>query len=181
MKKAVLFLAPGFEEIEALATVDILRRGGIEVTTVSISSDPFVCGVHGIEVTTDAVDEYPIDSQDAVILPGGMPGAENLSKSSIVIQTIKKFYQENKIVAAICAAPFVLGKADILKGKNVTCYPGFQDKLNGATYLDKRVVTDNNIITACGPSATIEFALELLKKLTDSVTADSVAKAMLIK
>ena len=108
MKKAVLFLAPGFEEIEALATVDILRRGGIEVTTVSISSDPFVCGVHGIEVTTDAVDEYPIDSQDAVILPGGMPGAENLSKSSIVIQTIKKFYQENKIVAAICAAPFVL-------------------------------------------------------------------------
>ena len=133
MKKAVLFLAPGFEEIEALATVDILRRGGIEVTTVSISSDPFVCGVHGIEVTTDAVDEYPIDSQDAVILPGGMPGAENLSKSSIVIQTIKKFYQENKIVAAICAAPFVLGKADILKGKNVTCYPGFQDKLNGAT------------------------------------------------
>ena len=130
MKKAIVFLANGFEEMEALGTVDILRRGGIEVQTVSITADPIVTGAHQVPVTADTtIDKAVLNDADALILPGGMPGASNLNNSETVKEALLQQYREGRIVAAICAAPMVLGGLGLLKGRNATCYPGFEPQL----------------------------------------------------
>ena len=125
MKKAIVFLANGFEEMEALGTIDILRRGGIEVTTVSITEETVVTGAHNVPVIADTtLDKATLNQADALILPGGMPGASNLNNSEAVKEALLQQYREGKIVAAICAAPMVLGGLGLLKGRNATCYPG---------------------------------------------------------
>ena len=180
MKKAIVFLAEGFEEVEALTVVDVLRRGGVEVTTMSITEDPYVDGAHGIEVLADADNEYETDDADMLVLPGGMPGASNLRASAVVCDGVLSFVKAGKLVGAICAAPFVLGELGVLNGRKATCYPGFEDKLHGAAYTATRVQRDGNIITGNGPSSALPFALALLAAIAGEDTAQQVADGMLV-
>lgn len=180
MKKAVVFIAEGFEEIEALTVVDVLRRGGVEVTMVSVTEDPFVEGAHGIEVMTNAINEYTVDDEDMIVLPGGLPGAHNLRKSPLVCDAIAKFNDARKFIGAICAAPYILGELGVLANRKATCYPGFEKHLKGAEYTARPVEVDGNIITGNGPSAATKFSLALLAALAGESVAADVAKGMLI-
>lgn len=175
-----VFLANGFEEIEALAVVDVLRRAGLDVAMVGVGgpmpSDPI--GAHHIQVKMDVhEEELDVCNIDAVILPGGMPGTLNLEKSDVV-QNALSYAMENRLpVGAICAAPSILGHAGYLQGKRATCYPGFESALTGAIPMDG-VVTDGNITTACGPGVAIDFALELVRVLVCAEKADEIRSAM---
>ena len=176
MKKAIVFLANGFEEMEALGTVDILRRGGIEVTTVSITDNPVVTGAHNVPVTADTtLGKADLAGADALVLPGGMPGAANLNDSEPV-----KEYREGKIVAAICAAPMVLGGLGLLKGRNATCYPGFEPKLIGANVTGEAVEVSDNVITGKGPGLVMNFALALVAAIKSEAVAEEVAAGLLL-
>ncbi len=181
MKRAVIFIAEGFEEIEALSIVDILRRGGVEVNMMSVSDNPYVTGAHGIEIVTNSVSEFELTDEDMIILPGGLPGADNLRKSAVVCETIKHFATNNRFIAAICAAPYVLGQLGILKGKKATCYPGFQEHLIGADYTAAEVEIDGNIITGNGPASASKFALTLLECLEGKNKSSQIAEGMLLK
>ena len=165
MKKAIVFLANGFEEMEATGTVDILRRGGIDTKTVSITDDRKVIGAHNMEYTADATfTEIDLSDADALILPGGMPGASNLNNSEPVKEVLLQQYREGRIVAAICAAPMVLGGLGLLKGRKATCYPGFEPKLIGATVTGEAVEVDGNVVTGRGPGLVFNFGLAFHKK-----------------
>ncbi len=174
-----VFLADGFEEIEAIGTIDVLRRANIEVITVGVGSKK-VKGSHGIEVMADAAEDEisPDERLDAVMLPGGMPGTVNLDKSQKVHELIDYAYSSGKLCAAICAAPSVLGHSGILKGKTATCYPGFESELSGATLSDEYVVQSGNIITGRGPGVTVDFALKMVEYLLDEKTAENIRKGM---
>ena len=159
-----VFLAEGFEEIESLATVDILRRAEMDVKTVSVSGSREVTGSHAITVIADiTASELDLKSIEAVILPGGMPGTLNLKASETVQNTIKYAFDNNKLMCAICAAPLVFGNAGFLKGKNATCYPGFENELVGADVRYEPVVRDGNIITSRGAGTAHLFAFEILR------------------
>ena len=168
-----VFLADGFEEAEALVTVDILRRAGYKVTTVGIDKKE-ITGAHGIRVTADIkTGEYaPIDLE-GVVLPGGMPGTLNLGANKTVCEAAKNAYIRDKVVAAICAAPSVLGKLGLLKGKAATCYPGFEAELTGARYVNAPTVTDGNIITAKGAGAVFEFGFAIIDRISGSTAASA--------
>ena len=176
MKVAVL-LADGFETIEGLTTVDILRRANVQCDTMGLN-DKRVTTSHKIVVEADKVLNDDIYEYDIVVLPGGMPGAVNLRDDSRVIEVVKRFYNEGKIVAAICAGPISFGKAGITNDKNMTCYPGFEEQLIGCNYKEELVVVDGNIITGRGPAAAIPFAFEILKHI-DLDKANEINKAML--
>ena len=181
MTKAIVFLAEGFEEMEALGTVDILRRGGIGVITVSITDDKTVKGAHGISIAADAtIGSMDLSSADALILPGGMPGSSNLDASDVVKDAIMKQYKAGRIVAAICAAPMVLGGLGILEGRKVTCYPGFEEKLCGAQATGRDVEIDGNVITGRGPGLVMKFALALVEALKGDAAAKEVAAGLLL-
>ena len=174
-----LFLANGFEEVEALCPLDLLRRGGVAVTTVGIGGDEIV-GSHGIHVMADMRDLFYKDpSPEMVILPGGMPGASNLDASPVVEQAIRAAVRSGGILAAICAAPFLLGKRGLLEGKEAICYPGFEGELKGARLSEKKVVRDGKIITAAGMGVAKEFGLELLAALRGQAVADDVKKKII--
>jgi len=164
MGKAAIFLATGFEEIEAISIIDVLRRGEVKLDIVSVSGMEFVEGAHGIVVKSDAL-FFSIDfsEYDLFILPGGMPGSLNLAKHEGLCDLLLQIHQKGKHIGAICAAPSVLGQIGILEGHQATCYPGFEKKLTGAVVLDKDVVRDNNLITGKGAGVAMHFALELLK------------------
>lgn len=173
-----VFLAEGFEEIEALAPVDILRRGDVEVKTVGIGSKT-VTGSHNISVSCDlSENDIDLDGVDAIVLPGGMPGTLNLEKNKTVQEAIDFAYKNKKIIGAICAAPSILGKKGILEGKKATCFPGFENELYGARVLDMPAVRDGEIITACGAGAALEFGFELLAALKDKLTAGKLRRNM---
>ena len=176
MKVAVL-LAEGFETIEALTTVDILRRAGVECHTFATKNQE-VTTSHHITLKADKVFNEEIKEYDMVVLPGGMPGAVNLRDDEKVNELVKKFYDEGKIVAAICAGPITFGKIGIVNGKNATCYPGFEDQLVGCNYKEDLVVVDGNIITGRGPAAAIPFAFEILKHISPD-KVEQIKKAML--
>ena len=180
MAKVIAFLADGFEEIEALTPVDILRRGGVEVVTVSISDRKTVAGSHGINVEADKVfSEADIDSADLLFLPGGKKGTENLDGCEPVKEKIREFLAAGKYVSAICAAPTVLGHMGVLNGKKATCYGGLEGQLTGAVTSTDSVVTDGNIITSRGMGTSLDLALELLKLFTDEETKKNMAKAIM--
>lgn len=177
------FLADGFEEIEALSAVDILRRANVAVTTVSLNDTLLVTGSHNIKVTADILaTDFPRDMSDieCAIYPGGMPGAETLSsgKCTIPNDVAKYCVQNNILVGAICAAPIVLGRLSLLNNKKATCYPGFEDELIGASYTSDRVTVDGNIVTSRGPGCSIDFALTLVSILCSQETALNIRKAM---
>ena len=165
MKKALVFLAEGFEEIEAVSVVDILRRANISCDMCSIDKE-YVQGTHKILIKSDCnIDNINSKQYDAIILPGGLLGADNL-KDKRVEKIVKEFNDEGKIIAAICAAPETLEVFGVLKNKKCTSYPGFVKDRASVTYIeDEAVVADGNIITSRGPSTAIEFGLEILKQL----------------
>lgn len=178
-------LATGFEELEALSPVDILRRGGVDVKTVSVMDEHTVVGSHGIPVVADLMfEEADYDNCDMIVLPGGMPGAANLGAHEGLCEMILKFHKEGKWNAAICAAPMVFAQLGILDGLEVTIYPGMEDKLNGAKASPSAYLTvnyENKIITAKGPGYAAYFGLELLELMKDKETAEAVKAGMLIK
>lgn len=172
-----VFLADGFEEIEALATVDILRRAGLAVSMVGVATQN-PTGAHNMQILADLSENtLDINAIDAVVLPGGMPGTLNLEKSPVVQEAIRVAMEKNLPVAAICAAPSILGHAGYLNGKKATCYPGFESELTGATYVDY-VVTDGNVTTGCGPGAAVDFALELVRIFVSADKADEIRRGM---
>lgn len=174
-----LFLANGVEEVEALFPLDLLRRGGVQVTTLGIGGEEIV-GSHGIHLFADRRDLFFRDpAPEMVILPGGMPGASNLDASPVVEQAIRACLSSGGYLAAICAAPFLLGKRGLLQGKKVTCYPGFEGQLIGAKVSRKKVVHDGKIITAAGVGVAKEFGLELLRTLKGNAVANDVKEKIL--
>jgi 4-methyl-5(b-hydroxyethyl)-thiazole monophosphate biosynthesis len=180
--KVAIFLATGFEEVEALTTVDLLRRVGIQVDMVSISLKEEVSGGHGIVVKSDCkIEGLDFDKYDALILPGGMPGTINLGANQLLMEEIWKHNQKEKLVAAICAAPSLLGKIGILKGKNACCYPGFENELLGANVTNNAVESDANIITSRGVGTAIDFALAIIKTLADEELSNYCAKSIIAR
>lgn len=173
-----VFLAHGFEEIEAITVVDILRRCDLEVTTVGIGSQ-YVTGSHHIAVKADVIEqEFRLDDNiEAIVLPGGMPGTLNLEKSPVVQQAIQYASAKRKLIAAICAAPSILGHKGLLEGKHAICFPGFEEQLFGAELCDSYVCEDGNIITAKSAGVAMDFAFAVAKRLlgnhekTDKVAA----------
>ena len=165
MKKIILFLADGFEEIEALTVVDVLRRAGIGCDTVSISENLQVNGAHNIKVIADMKASDTDVEYDGLILPGGMPGTRNLQNSTYVLEMIKEYNEKGKLIGAICAAPIVLASADIIKGKKLTSYPGFEEDLKEAYYRQDTVVNDGNIITSRGAGTAFDFAVAIMDYL----------------
>lgn len=175
-----LFLAEGFEETEALATADVLKRGGIDVNLVSITSNRNVKGAHGFTVVADmTLSEVNPDAVDGVILPGGLPGATNLEASDELNRLIQKVQKKGGLLSAICAAPVVYGKLGLLKDKNVTCYPSFETQFENRAYLKQGVVTDNNIITGRGPAYAFDFGLAILEYVAGKEKAEEVAAGLL--
>lgn len=174
-----LFLANGFEEIEALAPLDLLRRAGLEVTTVGVGGEQ-ITGSHGITVLADIPEGLFADAApDMVILPGGMPGAKHLDESRTVDMALRAAARRGAFIAAICAAPMVLGHRGMLKGKEAICFPGFEKELTGATISPKRVVREGNIITAAGMGVATEFGLALVAALKGDEVADNLRRTIL--
>lgn len=182
-KRAIVLFAPGFEEVEGVTQVDFLRRAGIDVTVVGVGARD-VIGSHGVLIHTDIViDDLPLTpNTDAVVVPGGMPGAKNLAEHPLVQPLIEKIFSSGNLVAAICAAPgVVLGSTDILKGRSFTCYPGFQDRVSEGHFVEQRVVVDGNVITSRGPGTAAEFAEAIIGYLVGNEAALRVHAATLQK
>jgi len=174
-----LFLADGFEECEALAPLDILRRAEIEIKTVGIGKK-YIKGSHNIEISADITEKEIVldENLKGIILPGGMPGTLNLEKSDIVQKSIDFAVKNNLLISAICAAPSILGHKNILNGRKATCFTGFEDDLLGAIVCDCPVVRDNNIITAYGAGAAFPFGFELLSYLKGEDVAEKLKNQM---
>ncbi len=179
MSKAVVFFADGTEECEALLPVDLLRRAGVQVVVASAMGRPEVVSSHGITLRTDALAEkVDYSDVDMIVLPGGIPGTPNLAACPAVVQTVQAFCAAGKKVAAICAAPSILGGLGLLDGKKATAHAAFQDKLGGAVVLDTEVVVDGNLITSYGLGGAIPFALELVRQLAGGAEADRIQAAI---
>ena len=175
-----MFLANGFEEIEALMPLDLMRRAGLEVKTVGVGGLD-VTGSHGITVKADMPDsDFADNAPECVILPGGMPGTTNLDASPVVHKALDNALENDALICAICAAPMILGKRGILRGKNATCFPGFEEYLEGAN-VGGRAVRDGRVITAVGMGAALEFGIEIVAALTSRETADKLFAAVLAK
>ena len=176
-----MFLAECFEEIEALCPLDLLRRAGVEVKTVAVG-DKTVSGAHGIKVVADMTEnEFSDAKPDMIILPGGMPGSTNLDSSKTVDAALRAGAKNGAFLCAICAAPLVLGKRGLLRGKNAVCYPGFEQYLEGVTIYESGVVHDGKCITAKGMGAAFEFGLELVRALKDNETAERIRASVYAK
>ena len=182
MKTIFVFLATGFEEIEALTPVDVLKRAGLSVQNVSVMDEQIVLGAHGVPVVADKMFEE-IVSEDAemILLPGGLPGATNLDEHQGLGRLIMSFAEAGKPLAAICAAPLVLGKRGLLVGKKATCYPGFESYLEGAEYTANLVEVDGNFITGKGPGAAMEFAFAIVEKYCGIDKVQELKQGMMIE
>ncbi len=182
MKKVYLFLAEGFEEIEAITPIDVLRRAEIEVVTVSISNTKEVTGSNNITILADKLfTECNFTDAHLLVLPGGLPGATNLNNYTPLKELLIDFSKQDKLIGAICAAPMILGEKGLLKGKNATCYPGFEDKLLDANYTASSIEVDGNIITAKGAGIAMKFALQLVNLLKGEEVATQLATGMMIE
>jgi 4-methyl-5(b-hydroxyethyl)-thiazole monophosphate biosynthesis len=185
VKKALVFLADGFEEIEAITPIDYLRRAGVELTTVSIGSERSVQSARRVTVNADTTLEKQGKANaadwDAVVVPGGGLGAENLAASAAVGSFIKAMAEAGKLVCAICAAPaVVLAPLGLLKGREFTCYPGMEEKVSEATWKADRVVIDGTLITSRGAGTAGEFAIAIIEKLLGQTEAEKIAKSVLL-
>lgn len=182
MKKVIVFFAPGFEDIEAITCVDVLRRAGLDVVMAAVGGDGlFVTSAHGVTMKCDALVEN-VKAEDVImtVYPGGLPGATNLAASPLTAKLTQAVFAEGGFATAICAAPIALKAAGMLDGKRYTCYPSFEKKIGGS-YTGARVEVDGHVITACGPGASLEFAYALLRALGKENDASSLAKGMLFK
>ncbi len=175
-------MATGFEDIEALGTLDVLRRAGLDARTVSMTGDRMVATAHGVKVMSDELfEEADFGAAQMVVLPGGLPGAANLDAHAGLAEVLKDFHKQGKHIAAICAAPMVLGHLGLLEGLKATCYPGFEEHLGGAAAEGNPVEVAGKIITGKGPGLTFDFALALVSALCGEAKADEVASGMLLK
>ncbi len=182
MSKIGIFMANGCEEIEGLTVVDMARRAGIEIEMISITDDLKVTSSHSVTFLADTTKEKAdYDSYDGIVLPGGMPGTTNLGADETVDRVIREFAEQGKMVAAICAAPSVLGLAGLLEGKKATCHPGFEEKLLGAEWAEQPVVVDGNIITSRGMGTAIEFGTEIVRYFTDDATVEKIHGGLVYK
>lgn len=180
-KNIVMVLAEGYEETEVVVPYDVLTRLGFTVILAHVK-EPDARSAHGLVIKThQAIDKISPESVRMLILPGGMPGSENLKNSTPVIKLVGDVYDKGGCVAAICAAPIVLAEAGVLTGKKVTCYPGFEKQLTGATYTNVPAITDGNVITGKGPGAAFDFAIELAKKLGKGAEVKELMKRMMVK
>lgn len=181
MSKVIVIMADGCEEVEALTVVDVLRRGGATVCAASAGGSLDIQGAHSIIFKADALlQDIKEGDFDAVVIPGGMGGRNNILNTPKAIDICKKFKEEGKIVAAICAGPTVLGRNGLLRGITATCYPSLEGELEGCRAVSDIVVKDKNIITSQGPATAMAFSVELLKALEGEETAASVAKGLLL-
>lgn len=179
MSKVYVFLADGFEEIEALTVVDMLRRVNVETIMVSVSGEKRVSGAHGIAVEADGVfSDYSYEDGSMAVLPGGMPGTNHLMAHEGLKEVILSYAEAKKYLAAICAAPSVLGMNGLLQGRHATCFPGFEEKLLGAVAMPDAVVIDGTFITSKGMGTAISFAAALISVLTDEETANELLKTI---
>ena len=179
MSLVYAFLADGLEEIEGLAVVDVLRRAGVDIQTVSVTGSKNITGSHNIKLEADLLfDECNFAQSDMLFLPGGMPGTNTLKEHKGLEEQLLEFHKAGKKIAAICAAPSVLGELNILDGKRATCFPGFEDKLFGAVYTGEKFETDGNVTTARGMGVATEFALELVRVLVSSEKSDEVRRTI---
>ena len=182
MKTIFVFLATGFEEIEALTPVDVLRRAGLVVQTVSIMDEQVVAGAHGVPVLADKMfAEINPEDAEMILLPGGLPGATNLDAHEGLGQLISDFAKAEKPLAAICAAPLVFGNRGLLQGKKATCYPGFETYLQGAEYTAALVEKDANFITGKGPGAAMEFAFAIVERYCGIDKVNELKQGMMIQ
>lgn len=182
MKKIAVHLAEGFEEIEALSIIDILRRADLDTLSVSITKSKLVEGAHGIKVEADVLfEEVNYDNIDMLVLPGGMPGTTNLEGHEDLKKKIIEFDIDEKWIGAICAAPSILGKMAMLEDRKATCYPGFEKSILGGKLSNDAVVLDRNIITSQGPATAMEFSLKLVELLKGQEKAEELSKALLLK
>lgn len=173
------FLATGLEEVECLGVVDILRRAGIEVKLVSVTGESMVTGSHNITIQADAlIEKVDFSKADLLFLPGGASGTRNLAACGLLCEQLKVFAAEGKRLAAICAAPSVLGQLGLLEGKRATCYPGWEDRLTGAIHVSDGVVTDGNITTARGLGYAIDLGLELVGRLAGAEVSQQIRDAI---
>lgn len=181
MKNAVILIAEGFEEVEAVTIIDTLRRGGVDILSVSVTGDKTVVGAHGIPITCDSIfDRKAVLSRDILVLPGGMPGTKNLGESGDVAEAVTAFKNEGKTLSAICAAPMIFGSMGLLKGLRATIYPGMESFIDGSIITPQNTTEyDGNILTGKGPGLALDFALRLLEIASDKETAQDVAKGML--
>ena len=179
-KKALVILAEGFEEIEAVTSIDILRRSGVEVTIAGLNNFKMM-GTSGITIIADRTMEAITPDFDACILPGGLPGAKNIASSEKVKSLILEMNTQGKIIAAICASPaIVLAPWGILDNKKATCYPGMNKNFGPkTTYVEENVIIDGNIITSQGPATSLLFALKIVEELTDKESSDKLKKSIL--
>jgi len=177
MSRTAIFFATGYEEIEALTVVDILRRAGEEITMVSVTDERSVTSSHGVEVTMDKVlSEVNFDETDVIVLPGGMPGTKNLEACAALMEQVDAFVQAGKTVAGVCAAPSILGHRGHLNGKKACSFPDMESQLEGAEVLREPAVIDGNIITGRGMGAAIPFGLAILEKLQGKEAAEAMGR-----
>jgi 4-methyl-5(b-hydroxyethyl)-thiazole monophosphate biosynthesis len=181
MPKVTIIFADGFEEVEAMAIVDVLRRAEIEVIIAGLHEGP-VSSARNVRVLPDTViDSISVEDFDMLVLPGGQPGSDNLNSDKRVINLIRDFNRSGKLTGAICAAPYVLASAGILEGKHATAYPSFRDKLGNALYEEKTVVEDGNVLTSRGPGTALCFGLAIVKRLVGEEKAQQIKEAMLLQ
>ena len=177
MSKVGVFFGTGYEEIEGLTTVDLLRRVGVETETVSVMEERTVTGSHGIPVVMDKmIEEVNFEELDMIVLPGGTPGTRKLEACELLMEQVDKFVAEGKAVCAICAAPSILGHRGHLQGKKAIAFPGFEDQLTGAELVYEPAVRDGNIITGRGMGGSIDFALKIVAYMTDEETASALGE-----
>lgn len=180
MPKVVILLADGFEEVEAVAIVDVLRRAEIEVTLAGLHEGP-IASARKVHILPDTgIDSIRADDFDMIVLPGGQPGADNLNNDARVRALLKAFQTKGKLAGAICAAPYVLASAGILEGKHATSYPTYRDRLGRVVYEEKAVVEDGNVMTSRGPGTALCFGLAIVKKLIGAEKAEAIKHAMLL-
>jgi len=181
MPKVTIILADGFEEVEAMAVVDVLRRAEIEVVIAGLNEGP-VSSARNVRVIPDTgIDEIKSEDFDMIVLPGGQPGSDNLNADGRVKKLIQDFSAKGKLTGAICAAPYVLANAGVLEGKHATSYPGFKDKMGSVIYEEKSVVEDGNVLTSRGPGTAICFALAIVRRLIGQEKAAQIKEAMLVQ
>lgn len=180
MAKVYQFIANGSEEIEALTVVDVLRRGGIDIKTVSITGSEYAEMSHGVTIKCDeTIESADLSDADMLLLPGGLPGATNLLAHEGVRKAFLKQFNDGKKIGAICAAPMVLGDLGILNGKRATCYPGFEQHLTGAEYTHELVTIDGNIITGEGPAATLPYSYAILGMFAPAEVVEGLKEGMM--
>ena len=179
MSQIVIPLAEGCEELEAITNIDVLRRAGLEVVTVSLG-DLAVLGDHDIEIKADKnIDDLDLEEVGGIVLPGGMPGAKHLKEDSRVVELVQKLDEEGGLVAAVCAAPMVLEEAGVIEDRPATSYPGFDKEMPSCRYQEERVVVDDNLVTGRGPGVALEFAIKIVELLVGAEKAEELKAAML--